>query len=181
MKRIQQLTSCYLVLCLAFAGAIGISPCLHQLIEHGGNGPAHAHRGDASNFSITAHTHDHGIVHPKILHSERATHPTDLFAHSYKPFELPTIPLHQLWHAFSHLLDVPTPSESSTSNDGPGHGHHSLFQLIASGLVDQPLDLPLPSFVPYEFAFPNLSQPTFVAARDWDAQTATRGPPSSRS
>ncbi len=180
MKRIQQITSCYLVLCLAFAGAIGISPVLHQLIEHGGNGSAHSHRGDASNSSSTAHTHDHGRIHPH-THSERATRPKELFAHSYKTFKLPTIPVRKLWHAFGHLLNFPTSSESSPTNGGPGHEHQSLFQLMASGLVDQPLDLPPLSFVPFEFIFYNLSQPTLVVARDWDAQTATRGPPSSRS
>src|SRR5262245_22749691 len=144
MTRIRQFVSCYLALCLAGGGAVAISPVLHRLIEHGGYGPAHTHSDLALRLAIRQHLrqHEHGHSHSHNHDSPPLCRPR-LFEHSFEPFGLPKLSLARVWHALHHFFEAATLPESSPPERGPGHEHHSLFQLLASGLVDQPLAEPL--------------------------------------
>jgi hypothetical protein len=62
LKRLEQTVSCFLAVCLAFAGAIGLSPSLHTAIEHGGHGTEHTH--------VLRHTHG-GTCHAHALPAVR--------------------------------------------------------------------------------------------------------------
>ncbi len=83
-KNSQRLISWYLVLCLASAGAIGISPILHQWVEHGGRGTAHTHSARLNEVAEAAHIHAHEIGQPhEHEHDSPSTFlaPKSLFAH----------------------------------------------------------------------------------------------------
>lgn len=180
MKRMQQLVSCYLALCLVGGGAVGINPVLHRLIEHGGHGPAHTHISVAPRAASTEplHQHGNGQLHS---HAPARPYPAGLFEHSYTPPGFPKISLSRLWRGITQLFEAAASPDSAPSKDSPGHEHHSLFQLLASGLVDQPIDVPILASVPASFVSYEFPATTPFVARDWDAQTASRGPPSSRS
>lgn len=178
MRLGRRLIACYLALCFAFAGAVGVSPILHRLIEHGGQGPDHTHNHFVARGTDFESAHQHGDA-PLHRHTPAKVvpRPAAALSHSFKPFELPKIPLNGIWRALNHFLAVASASESSPSKDKPRHEHHSLFQLIVSGLVEQPLDVPILSFVPFEFISRDFVAEAFLAAHDWDAQTASRAPP----
>src|SRR4051812_7252134 len=89
LKPLKQIVSFYLVLVIAMVGAIGISPTLHRLIEHGGLGPAHSH---ATSF------------HSVPRHPEKPSYRELLLQHEHA-FQLPALPVAQLWHAIAHLLE----------------------------------------------------------------------------
>ena len=182
MKIWRQLVVSYLALCLAFAGVIGLSPVLHFWIEHGGQGPIHTHSGFVPQVSQSGHSHDGGRFHQHAQTAENPL-PTGLFAHSYRSFELPNISLARLCHALCHLLQGvgPAGSQQPFPNDKGGHEHHSLPQMMASGCVDQALDVPLLSFTPGALVAPDFPALTLFLPSDWNAQTPSRGPPSTRS
>jgi hypothetical protein len=180
MKRIQQIVLCFLALCLASGGAIGLSPVLHRLVEHGGLGAAHIHGGSMPGAATHTHLRPDGDD-PRHIHLPERLRPARLFEHSYEPFRLPKFPLTWLWRNVSRLIATETSSPPSSSKDSPRHEHHSLFQLLATGLVDQPIELPLLLSVPTVPILNEFPATTRFVARDWDAQTATRGPPSVRS
>jgi hypothetical protein len=161
MSNLRKLISCCLALSLAFAGAVAFSPVLHRLIDHGGHGRPHSH------YRATR-------IHAPGHREARST-----FRHTFNPFGLPQIDLSRLWHKLEHWLAGH--AAESPAQDESGHEHHSLSQLLAGGLVEQTIDAPL-----FEVIF-------FVSIRgvalaenplldsNWDAQTATRGPPFIRS
>jgi hypothetical protein len=62
MRRLAQLLSCHLALCVASTGLVGVSPMLHHLVEHGGRGSVHSHQGRLS----------HAFVTPRHGHSQAA-------------------------------------------------------------------------------------------------------------
>jgi len=173
--------SVFLAACLGLAGLVGICPDLHRLTEHGGTGPAHVHRGNSHHSSADWLKHDHG---DGLLHQHRS--PRNFakriesklaFAHAHE-FNLP---LDRILSALVQWIDSSFPSSANPGDDSPGHRHHSLPQLLAGGLVEpclQPEILPAVSRVVLHF----FSVPEFlVHGYDWNAQTATRGPPASLS
>ena len=184
MKRLHQLISCCLALGFALAGAIGINPVLHQLIEHGGHGPAHTHSAMMASANALSVWHDDGdgrlhqhLLRPPAPTQTRLQRP---FAHSHE-FELPAIPVGRLLHAFSQLLETGSsnPAGSVPSDNPAGHQHHSLPQMLLTGLLDQHLEVQ-PSafrFAPVVFLAPVAE--VLPLARDWDAQTQGRAPPTS--
>lgn len=157
MSAFQKLISCYLALSLALAGAVAISPALHLWVEHAGHGPAHAHYGKRT---------------PETPRKQ-------VFAHSYKGFTLPKVDLREVWHMVGHFL-ASEPAHSPADSE-PGHEHHSLSQLLASGLLEQTSDAPSLE-VTFFVSIPGaaLADEPLLDSR-WDAQTATRGPPFRRS
>ena len=178
MRLLTPWIACYLALCFAFAGAVGVSPGLHRLVEHVGQGPAHTHFGFRSQAAsaVPLHQHGDGRWHTD---AEVNPRPAGLFQHSSGSFQLPDVS--RLWHGLSRLFEQAASSESSPSKGVPAHEHHSLFQLMASGLVDQPLLAEiLPSIPLASVSLSFVANAPFVA-RDWDAQTSSRGPPSSGS
>jgi hypothetical protein len=178
----RQFISCYLALCFAFAGAVGLSPVLHHLIEHGGKGTAHTHVGFTPPAVSAGHHHHHAHSH-RNSHQPAEPHAANWFTHSHKPFEFPKISLSRLGQALKHLLErnPPLNSGSSPTDDDPEHEHHSLPQLLASGLIDQHLDSPLVQVAELAPTFLNVPCHGVPAVRDWDAQSASRAPPFARS
>lgn len=202
-KRLAQLVSCYLALCLVFGGAVALSPILHVWIEHGGKAGPHTHlimQHEVAAVSQPQEVHPGHADAPGLAHilshalelshppspssASTQAHANGLFAHNYEPFRPPNLSaLRHSLHAVFHLLGgrAPAASEPSPSGDGPGHQHHSLPQLLAGGLVEQHLDLPLLQPVPVSLTLRALPAHTPLLVNDWDAQTASRGPPSARS
>jgi hypothetical protein len=177
MSRMRQLVSCYLTLCLLGGGTVALNPVLHLWIEHGGHGPMHYHAGGAIH---AAHPQpqrhaegpncDPALVQPP---------PAGRFVHAGEPFGLPKIAL-RLWHALADLF-VTASSDDTPAENGPAHNHDSIFQLLAAGLVEPSTCAPgLPRA-------PGLTARAFATAdtrdiiKDWDAQSASRAPPTARS
>ena len=176
MKRWQQLLSFYLVLCVAFAGAVGISPVLHVMLEHGGEGHAHSHAGFQNGGNIAG---EHAHPHP---HIEAPSSSDDalvrLLAEKCPPSKLFGVTLEDVYRAigdwiaqaFEHLPGTP-------DGEGTGHTHHSLSQMLLGGTVEGVLDVPPLVFAPTAIAFsPSSSSASFVAS-EFEAQTASRAPP----
>ena len=178
MKHWRLLVASYLVLCLAFAGAIGLSPVLHYWIEHGGQGPIHSHSSFVSHVTWGSHSHTDGQFHSQVRPQEDHS-PAGFFVHNYRPFALPNISLSGLFHALCHLFEGlgPVGSPQPLSSENGGHVHNSLPQMLASGCVEQALDIPLISFTPGSFLDPGLLGYTLFLPKEWNAQTASRGPP----
>lgn len=70
---VRQFLSVWLALSCALAGMVGLSPLLHQWVEHGGQGPAHIHRGSGVASAHAhkpghAHSHDHSPGHSHAGH-----------------------------------------------------------------------------------------------------------------
>ena len=63
MKPWRQILAAYVALCVAFAGAVGLSPVLHRWVEHGGEGPAHVHARSSATLERTLHPHPHPHHH----------------------------------------------------------------------------------------------------------------------
>jgi hypothetical protein len=186
MRHLRQLIAVYLALCFAFAGAVGISPVLHRLIEHGGHGRAHTHPRVLPLAAASPHSHPHhagrdhynddGHSHTHVAKSEHGHHGHK--AHSHESFALANT-----WHALGHwLADLAAEwPDSSGSEDVPQHRHDSLPQLLISGLVEQHIDVP-----PVQ---PNAAMcvvflwrvETIFLVRGFDPQTASRPPPAFQS
>ena len=179
IRHVQQWIACFLALTFAVAGLIAINPSLHVAIEHGGQGAPHTHFGLASPVEANGHLHQHGddAWHRHEVPSVPRIPTPVLFQHSFRPFGLPTISLDRLWQALGWFFERPASGRSSPPTEGPGHEHHSLFQLLASGLVDQPLDLPVLPSIPFALVSDTRPANAILIAREWDAQTASRGPP----
>jgi len=177
MRSLRPFIAGYLILCLALAGMVGLSPVLHQLIEHGGRGPLHTHYG-VKEITVTdlpvgdivcLNEHERAALHGEEPVRALRTHQT---------FKLPTAQVARLLHA---LADWFGGTESSPDKNGSQHEHHSLAQLLASGLVDQPLDAPLILHFSAPFTFRFFRTDALILDAGWDAQTAGRAPPVSLS
>jgi len=176
---IRQLVSLYLALCLVLAGAVGLSPSLHRLIEHGGKGGAHVHGRQEFQSSATAHHHDanYGHSHPPALSTSiRSGH---LLVHAENAFPSTDVLLARLWHSLQRLFDAEEFSHDHKSNHkDTSHHHDSLASLLAGGLINH-VDLsadPLPSAPLTDVRVPSLV--SRLSSFDWNAQATTRGPPS---
>ena len=173
MKRLQPFLACYLALCLVGGGAVALNPALHRLVEHGGQGAAHTHFGPGGPSHAVADPHDHGDGN-RHRHVAKPPRPQSLFAHHYAPAGESIISLDRILTALAQLLDT-TPVSDSVPADG--HQHDSLFQWMASGLVDQSAVVPILSPTPAAFAVCSIEPRPFALPSAWDAQTASRGPP----
>ncbi len=181
MKLYRQLTCLYLACCLGLAGAAGISPSFHRLIEHGGRGAPHTHFGVSSSAVESSPSTDPGsgafpwhsssFLLSEVHQFNRLVVPEDGLDQRSSPRSLrPKQDLHNFLEA--DPAGKPTPSDQA-----PRHHHDSLPQRIASGLLDLHLDYPLLCHPRGLLA--RRSSPSDVPAvvRDWDIQTAPRGPP----
>lgn len=161
----------YLVLCFAFAGAVGLSPFLHQLIEHGGHGAWHTHRGEGKHLGFAHESVPVELQTEATSHNEVRQRP--VFTRNHRPFKLPTAQFARLTGVMADLLGVP----EHPIGEGE-HEHHSLAQLLANGLLDQHIEIPIaPHFVP-SGSYLLLSADELLLASIWNAQTPDRGPPS---
>jgi len=196
MRLFRGLIACYLALCFAFAGAVGVSPFLHAWIEHSGKVSPHTHLVTSYGVEVVLyydndqpadalrHALESSRPHVLQISTKSEGHLDGLFVHDYKPFRLPDLSF--LWRSldtFFHLLEGSRPPSSGPSpfSNGPRHHHNSLPQLLASGLAEPNLHLPLLLYDPVLLNFRALPTPSPLHVRDWDAQTASRGPPFARS
>lgn len=182
-KRFRQLLSCYLALCVSLAGAIGISPVLHRLVEHGGQGPLHVHYSAPITAEALAQPQDQASMHPVRAHFAAQARSHESFAHASGGLDCPRIRLSRALHALTHFLDGGASSSSERAAPGApaGHRHGSLAQLMASGLVNQFAAISLLPPIPAP-VLPNRSASISVwPETPWDAQSASRGPPASPS
>jgi len=185
MQLWRQIASGYLALCLALAGLMGISPDLHRLLEHGGHGAAHSHRG-LSAFEQDYHPHGEDHSHPQPHPHLHEANPENggephgrIFVSNHRSFSLP---LEKVWLAAVRWVDqwatnMDDAPASSPSGEEPGHEHHSLAQLLANGLLEQALDMPVLA-VHLSLGPPVLPTPKLlVLPALFEAQTAGRAPP----
>jgi len=183
-RTVQQLVAGYVALCLALAGTVGISPVLHQWIEHAGQGHPHLHIGGQSHSTTAVHHHDQGEEHAH-EHGQAHEHysfsgqpaQSGLFVHNVRGIETSQI-ASRLWRWIADAFDpATTANDPPPDSDEPGHEHHSLAQLLASGLVELNLDLPFldAAFLPVTFG--SVPIDALLLPVGWDAQTASRGPP----
>lgn len=179
MTGIRQLVSLYLALCLVLAGAVGLSPSLHRLIEHGGKGGAHVHGRQELHSSTAPHHHNEAPAHshpPALTTSVGAGH---LLVHAESAFPSTDVLLARLWHGLQHLFDAERYFHDHESNgEDADHHHDSLAGLLAGGLIDH-VDPSADSLVSAPLTdvqvLPLISRLPFF---DWNAQATTRGPPS---
>ena len=172
--------ACYLALCLAFAGLVGVNPALHRLVEHGGQGPAHTHPRGLAHTVPDAGWHDHGDGQAH-RHAAPDLPARSLFSHKYTPTGEPLLSLRGLWGALKAVAGTSPSSNQPQPAGDEGHHHHSLAQLLASGLIDQHLDAPVLTGPPISFVVVCCFADSPLLIPDWDAQSASRGPPTSQS
>ena len=170
MRLIRQLIGAYLALCLAAGGVVATNPFLHRLIEHGGQGAAHTHVGTGG------HLHRHG---DSGWHShESPARPRAIFEHSYDSSDSLRVAFAILGQLAAQLLEGA--SESRPTPDEPGHQHHSLFEMLAAGMLEQPFDLPILPSVPAPCVRRDTAAESPFVSPGWNAQTASRAPPAAR-
>lgn len=161
MSRFRQFVAVYLAAALALAGATGLSPLLHQLIEHGGHGAPHVHHGAGAAQQVRL---------------------KGKLARKHASFTLPKFSakwLRQLAHCLAHTAEKST-DDPAAPTDTPGHQHHGLAQTLASGLVDAPAPAELSFYVAPGILRDLPRVPARVSARELDRQTAGRAPPTAR-
>jgi hypothetical protein len=163
MTWFRQLVAVYLAVTLAVAGATGLSPWLHQLIEHGGHGAPHVHRGASA------------------AHAVRLKGTQARARHS---FALPSFPakwLRQLAHRLAHAAEETNPPTApADSPDTPGHQHHSLAQTLANGLVEAPAWAGFSLSVAPGIQRDCPRVPVRDSGSELDRQAAGRAPPAAR-
>src|SRR4051812_23506401 len=157
----KQLVSFYLALSVALAGAVGLSPALHRLIEHGGLGPAHSH-------AFPAHERFQPAAQSSFA---------DLLVHHQRAFALPAIPFGKIWHNLAHFLTDASQPEPPSKNSR-GHEHHSLAQMMASGFAEQALDAVFFECRRFPIGFQPFPPEIVPAHTRFELQGAGRGPPS---
>jgi hypothetical protein len=158
---------------LVLAGAIGVSPWLHWLVEHDGHGTAHSHVGQVEFEGATvaaearwrAHSQGGGHVHHHHHHFEAEGH-----------FRLPSDDS-RLSGGLAQGSNEKDDAGSEPEHSDPAHHHDSLPQWLISGLLEQCGYAP--ALPPFSAASAYLSPATFAILPDaaWDLQTASRGPP----
>jgi hypothetical protein len=192
MKPWRQILATYVALCVAFAGAVGLSPALHHWVEHGGQGPVHVHARSSAALEQArlSHAHPHTHPHDHDHEADPGLHPSHAFAEfpsaaraafatAHPSFNVSFARLAAAWHELTHFLGnrgAENPDESSDPTY-PDHHHQSLAQLLADGWVEASLDLPRlvrPGIPCVLLGFALQFRPH---ALPWDAQTAGRAPP----
>ncbi|MEO5616678.1 MAG: hypothetical protein ABIS67_02825 [Candidatus Eisenbacteria bacterium] len=176
MSRLRQLVAVYLAVTLAIAGAAGLSPLLHQLLEHSGQGAPHLHHG-----GVLARVDEPSNKAPAVVPGEvLRVRLKSSAVQGHRPFSLPKLSLrllHQLSHGPVDHSGEPVPPASP---DAPGHQHHSLAQTLASGLVEAPGSAGLAPFAAPEILRVTPQVPVRLSARELDRQSAGRAPPAAR-
>jgi hypothetical protein len=171
VKRWQQLLSCCLAFCVAFAGAVGLSPTLHVQVEHGGHGHAHSHAGFHKGAGIAAE-------HPREA-SRSNMRLARLFAEKYPQPKLFGLDLREIYRAVGSRIARALQPREDAPNDpaGDGHAHDSLAQMLLSGAVEGLSDVPPLAGDPTGFMIFTEGYSAVWAASDFEAQTASRAPP----
>lgn len=178
---LRQSIAAYLAACLVLAGAIGLSPALHTLVEHGGTGAPHIHgRLDFAHAQAMPHRHggdeEHTHVPSEIPLASSSDRAVKIFAHSADAFPGADVLVARLWERLQEWLAQRDSSEPQSEQNG-GHHHDSLASLLAAGLIELSESL-VPCLAEPPAATLRFSPSSDrVPAFDWQAQSAPRGPP----
>lgn len=181
----QRLLVCYAALGVVFAAFVGRSPTLHVWVDHHGHASEHVHD-KASRVTRSLHLHSHPHPHPHphsaggnvSAQASQASLLRDALEHRQKSVTLFGLAPRHIYGALAGLLtaaldQLPEPAEQGSHE----HTHHTLSQLLLSGAIEQLLDVDPHLAAPERPEAPSPSPAPRVAAADWDAATATRGPP----
>jgi hypothetical protein len=176
MKLLRQWMGWYLVLCLAGGAAVGFSPVLHQIIEHAGVGLRHSHPHALPGSRVESRAQDRGLgnghAHNHVP-SQAGRGRIAIQPHGH--FHWPKLSLDPWRRMVAALLDEG--SEAPVPEQGTDHEHHSIFQLLAQGVVDQnPEAFPVLRAPLCPILSPSVS-PEHIFYGTWEAQFAPRGPP----
>ena len=176
MKCFEKIIAGWLALCFALAGAVSLSPSLHQWVEHGGQGAGHVHYVTTGGGGPLAVWHHAAATTPPLPLPR--PHPA-VTVRSHAEGSGAGVLFSRLWRAVNKGCTESSPGsrDPSPTPDQPGHQHHSLPQLLAGGLVDQAIEFPTLAPPPVAVAFEVAAAAPPLPASAWNAQTATRGPP----
>ncbi len=167
----HQLTATLLALCVVVSGWVGINPSLHRLVEHGGGGSAHIHRGGATFW------HEHGDSRPH-RHEAPATisfPPVDKgLEHVFQSHPFGSLPVREL---LARLLKS-WAGDDDSEEPHTDHQHHSLAQSLSDGLVEAAFTWDAPAVPPMQFSREGTPSRDFFPASDWSPHSASRAPPS---
>lgn len=138
---LRQFIAAYIAACLLLAGVAGLSPELHNLIEHGGKGSPHVHGWiDSPQPTAASHRHADGEEH---FHAPTDAAPASgdgtssrLFVHSSDAFPGADVLVARFWQRLQDWLSQQesTPAAPDAGNE---HHHDSLASSLTGGLVDQ--------------------------------------------
>jgi hypothetical protein len=180
---LRQIIAAYLAACLVLAGMVGLSPSLHVLLEHGGDGPAHVHgrKAQVRPSSLVAQPREQSsarVSHPHADVSSRAGS-TTLFVHSSTTFPAVDELVARFWHRLHHWLEHES-SAPVPRNAAPEHRHDSLASLLAEGGVEPANTLIHCVEAGCSFSRCLLTAPERLRGFDRDLQSSPRAPPASQ-
>lgn len=166
----HQIAATLLVLCVVMSGFVGINPKLHRLVEHGGDGSAHTHRGGATFW------HDHGDDHPHRHEVPAAISFPQVdkrLEHVFQSHPFGSLPVREV---LARLLKSWT-EDNDSEEPRTEHQHHSLAQSLSDGLVETAFTWDAPAVPPMPLSCEGTPFRDFFPASDWSPHTASRAPP----
>lgn len=173
--RWQKIISAYAALCFALAGIIGLSPALHVGVEHGGRTALHTHPGGNGRAVSASHAHPH--PHDWKNYSPVAS-PARSRVSSGGSLTLFGLEPRNIYDAVGRWLARAAESfPAAPGPDEPGHTHHSLAQLLLSGLVEGAIEITPLVVAPERGALFCLIPESVTVAGELYSPTAGRGPP----
>lgn len=166
----HQIAATLLALCVAMSGFVGINPALHRLVEHGGDGSAHTHRGGATFW------HDHGDDHPHRREVPVAISFPQVdkrLEHVFQSHPFGSLPVREV---LTRLLKS-WAGDNASEEPETDHQHRSLAQSLSDGLVESAFtwDARVVHLMP--LSCEGTSTRDFFPASDWSPHTASRTPP----
>ena len=163
-RRWQSFIACSLALCFALAGTVAIHPALHRWVEHGGSGHDHNHLGASH-----SHPHPQAPDGPFVIsHSSSVIPSGDLTLFGLQP--------QHFYRAVAQWLVRATESDPPPEGDSD-HTHHSLPQLLLSGLVEGAVEISPLIIRPGPRVWFSSVPESRVVVSVLFAPTAGRGPP----
>lgn len=178
---LRQFIAAYLAACLMLAGAVGLSPALHTLVEHGGRGNAHVHgRFDFDPAHSSSHRHADGEEHSHAP-TEIPTGSGDgrsarIFVHSPDAFPGADVLVVRLWQRVQDWL-AQQESPPASPDAGGEHHHDSLASSLAGGLIDQADPVVCCDSEPNSVTLRDSPSSDRVHAFDRENRFSPRGPP----
>ncbi len=179
-RRWQSFIAWSLAVCFALAGAVAIHPALHRWVEHGGSGHDHHHLG-----AQHAHPHPDLVLEPSVsdslssLGGRRGSEQcpsSSRVAADADALTLFGLQPQDLYRAVAQWLARATESAPVPEGES-GHTHHSLPQLLASGLVEGAVEISPLVFRPESHLWFSSVPESRVVISVFFAPTAGRGPP----
>lgn len=159
-RRWLQFIACSLAVCFALAGAVALHPALHRWVEHGGAGAAHHH----------LHPHPHLPLRGAKAVQHAAKDPNALTLFGLQPQDV--------YRALLSLISDSADSSPAAPDDGDTeHTHHSLPQLLLSGLVEGAVEITPLVIAPERCSLFCLLAESVIVAGEFYSPTAGRGPP----